>query len=174
MYKKLLNTDNEILLVLEDDCVFLEEMKINYKEILTNIYNTDWDLFWLGCRNRTPILEYKNSCYQVASVSHAHSYLIKRNLCEYIIDNFENSIFNQPVTPDELLSLVPYGKEVVNNPSQFDYYNMVYPLDKLDVYFKSLCYSQSLSTQYPSYSDLWSTDINNENYIKQPYEFYKK
>jgi hypothetical protein len=81
---KLIETDKEILLVLEDDCLFLDPMKFEYEEIFTQINSIDWDLYWLGCRNRRSPTFYKNKSYKVSSVSHAQSYLIKRNMCEYI------------------------------------------------------------------------------------------
>lgn len=165
---KLVESDYETILILEDDCLFLDIIKTEGSQIFEDINNTDWDLFWLGCRNRRSAIEYKNNCYQVSSVSYAQSYLMKRNFCKFIIDNFsENNFFGQPVTPDELLSLAPYGVDVVIHPEKYDYYNLDQPLNSLTPIYKSLCYKYGLTTQYSSYSDLWFFDVNYEEYIKQ-------
>jgi GR25 family glycosyltransferase involved in LPS biosynthesis len=168
LMEKLLETDFETLLILEDDCLFLDILKENGDEIFNDINNTEWDVFWLGCRNRRNPIKYKNNCYQVSSVSYAQSYLIKRDFCKFIIDNFsENNFFGQPSTPDELLSLAPYGVDVVIHPDKYNYYNLDQPLDVLPTIYKAMCYKYVLTTQYPSYSDLWFFDVNYEEYIKQ-------
>ena len=168
VYEEFLKTDKEVLLVLEDDCLFLNPLKFDYEEIFSNINSTDWDLYWLGCRNRRSPVFYKNKSYRVSSVSHAQSYLIKRDFCKFIIDNFsETNFFGQPVTPDELLSLAPYGVDVVNHPDKYNYYNLDQPLDVLPTIYKAMCYKFGLTTQYSSYSDLWFFDVNYEEYIKQ-------
>lgn len=168
LMKKLLDSDFETLLILEDDCLFLDILKENSIEIFKDINNTDWDLFWLGCRNRRDPLYVTNNCYQVSSVSYAQSYIIKRDFCKFIIDNFsEENFFGQPVTPDELLSLAPYGVDVVLNPQKYDYYNLSQPLDVLPTMFKTMCYKYGMTTQYSSYSDLWFFKVDYEEYIKQ-------
>ena len=170
LMEKLLDSDFETLLILEDDCLFLDVLDGNSQEIFTDINNTDWDMFWLGCKNRRSPIEYKNNCYQVSSVSYAQSYLIKRDFCKFIIDNFsEINFFGQPATPDELLSLAPYGIDVVLHPDKYDYYNLDQPLDILPTIYKTLCYKFALTTQYPSYSDLWYTDVNYCEYLKQSF-----
>ena len=168
LMEKLLETDFETLLILEDDCLFLDVLKENGDEIFNDINNTEWDLFWLGCRNRRNPIKDKNNCLQVSSVSYAQSYLIKRDFCKFIIDNFnETNFFGQPVTPDELLSLAPYGVDVVIHPDKYNYYNLDQPLDVLPTIYKAMCYKFGLTTQYSSYSDLWFFDVNYEEYIKQ-------
>jgi hypothetical protein len=168
LMEKLLETNFETLLILEDDCLFLDVLKSDGNEIFNDINNTDWDIFWLGCRNRRSPIRDKNNCLQVSSVSYAQSYLIKRDFCKFIIDNFNGTnLFAQPVTPDELLSLAPYGVDVVNHPDKYNYYNLDQPLDVLPTFYKSMCYKFGLTTQYPSYSDLWFFDVNYEEYIKQ-------
>jgi len=167
LMKKLLDSDFDTLLILEDDCLFLDVLKEDGDNILKDINNTEWDLFWLGCKNRRPPIKDNNNCLQVSSVSHSQSYLIKRNFCEFIVNNFsKTNFFNQPVTPDELLSLAPYGVDVVNNPKKYDYYNLEQPLDVLPTIYKSMCYKYNLTTQYPSYSDVWKMDVNYSEYIK--------
>jgi hypothetical protein len=174
LMEKLLETDFETLLILEDDCLFLDVLKEKSDEIFNDINNTEWDVFWLGCRNRRDPIKYKNNCFQVSSVSYAQSYLIKRDFCKFIIDNFsETNFFGQPVTPDELLSLAPYGVDVVIHPDKYDYYNLDQPLDVLPTIYKAMCYKYGLTTQYSSYSDLWFFDVNYEEYIKQGFPIEK-
>jgi hypothetical protein len=168
LFQKLLETDFETLLVLEDDCLFLDVLKNEGDKIFNDINNTNWDIFWLGCRNRRTPIKDINNCLQVSSVSYAQSYLIKRDFCKFIIDNFsEINVFSQPATPDELLSLAPYGIDVVMNPSKYNYYELDQPLDVLPTIYKALCYKEGLTTQYSSYSDLWFFTPNYEEYIKQ-------
>jgi GR25 family glycosyltransferase involved in LPS biosynthesis len=170
LMEKLLETDFETLLILEDDCLFLDVLKEDGDKIFNDINNTEWDVFWLGCRNRRNPIKVKNNCLQVSSVSYAQSYLIKRDFCKFIIDNFsETNFFGQPVTPDELLSLAPYGVDVVTHPDKYDYYNLDQPLDVLPTIYKAMCYKFGLTTQYSSYSDLWFFDVNYEEYITQGY-----
>ena len=174
LMEKLLETDFETLLILEDDCLFLDVLKEKSDEIFNDINNTEWDVFWLGCRNRRDPSKDKNNCFQVSSVSYAQSYLIKRDFCKFIIDNFsETNFFGQPVTPDELLSLAPYGVDVVIHPDKYDYYNLDQPLDVLPTIYKAMCYKYGLTTQYSSYSDLWFFDVNYEEYIKQGFPIEK-
>jgi len=168
LYKKFLDSNNNTLLVLEDDCFFLDVFKTDYTEILTNIYNTDWDLFWLGCRNRRDPIFYKNDCFKTSSVSHAHSYLIKRNFAEHIVSTYSFEDFRTTAI-DELLCLSIYGKEVTENPNKFRFYSLDQPLNVLPTIFNSLCYKYSLTTQYKSYSDLWNMDVDYFKYITSSY-----
>jgi GR25 family glycosyltransferase involved in LPS biosynthesis len=164
LYQELLKTNFETLLVLEDDCLFLEDFKNNNTNIFEEINNISWDLFWLGCRNRRCPLYYQNKCYKVSSVSHAQSYLINRNFCEHILNTYP---IEQYVTTaiDELLCLSIYGEDVVRDPNKYNFYNLDQPLDVLPTKFVSLCYEKPLTTQYASYSDLWSTYVDYEGYI---------
>ena len=47
LFQKLLETDFETLLVLEDDCLFLDVLKNEGDKIFNDINNTNWDIFWL-------------------------------------------------------------------------------------------------------------------------------
>lgn len=172
IYEKFLETDSEVLLVLEDDCKFLDFFKEDYNSIIDDIYSVEWDLFWLGCRNRRRPLLYKNNTYKVSSVSHAQSYLIKRNMCEYILNNYPINKFNN-VAIDELLCLSVYGSEVVSNPDSVNFYKLNSPIEELPTHFTSLCYKKPLSTQYPSFSDLWNMNVDYESYIKSSHPEYE-
>jgi len=164
LYEELLKTDFETLLVLEDDCLFLDIFKNEYEKIFNDINNTDWDLFWLGCRNRRDPIFYKNNCYRVSSVSHAQSYLIKRNFCEYVLNTYSIEDYTSTIS-DELLCLAVYGEDVVKYPNKYNFYNLDQPLDVIPTNYISLCYEKSLTTQYASYSDLWHSFVNYEQYI---------
>jgi hypothetical protein len=163
IYKKFISTDAESLLILEDDCKFLDILKIDYEKIFNDINNTDWDLFWLGCVNRRTPIYYKNNCYQVSSVSYAQSYIIKRKMCEDILKFFENDFHNHGI--DELLCLFAYGKEITANPNKNGFYLEDQPLDKFNTLYKCLTYESPLSTQYNSHSDLWNHMTNLESWI---------
>lgn len=164
-YEKFLKTNMETLLVLEDDCLFLNNLFNKHTQIFEDIYNTDWDLFWLGCRNRLSPKLFKNNCYQVASVSHAQSYIIKRNLCEKILNLYPIEKHTSTAI-DELLCLSVYGEDVVSNPNKHNFYNTTNPLDIFRIEHIALCYKEALTTQYKSFSDLWLMDVDYENYIK--------
>ncbi len=165
IYRKFLSQSNaERLLVLEDDCLFLPYIFDNTQEIFDNISNTNYDLFWLGCRNRRWPKPYKNKCYLVQSVAHTQSYIINRNLCSYIVENIPEQGHNS-LAIDELLCLIPYGYDVLYDPNKFGFYSFDNPLDSLKTSYISLCYERALTTQYASYSDLTRADINMEAYI---------
>ena len=161
IYKKFLNSSAETLLVLEDDCKFLEPLFKDRVQIFQDIHSTDWDLFWLGCVNRRQPIYYKNNCYQTSSTSYAQSYLIKKELCKTLIEKFDNTYSTH--YPDELLCLFMYGEQMAKNPENF--YKEDQPLNKFPTVFKSLCYKYSFSTQYNSYSDLTRVETNLENWI---------
>lgn len=161
IYEKFLNSDAQTLLVLEDDCKFLEPLHKNRKEIFEDIYSTDWDIFWLGCVNRRTPVYYKNNCYQTASTSYAQSYLIKRNVCKLLLEKFDSSFSTH--YPDELLCLIAYGEDMAKNPSEF--YKADKPLEKYSTIFKSLCYKYPFSTQYNSHSDLTGNESGLETFI---------
>ena len=164
-YEEFLKTDGEVLLVLEDDCLFLDPLKLDTELILNNINNTDWDLFWLGCRNRRTPIPFKNKTYKVSSVSHAQSYLIKRELCEYLLENYPiDSHLTTAI--DELLCLAIYGYDVTTNPNSVNFYQLDSPITELPTIFTSLCYEKSLTSQFASYSDLWHMDVDYTEYIK--------
>jgi GR25 family glycosyltransferase involved in LPS biosynthesis len=171
VFEEFLKTDGNTLLVLEDDCLFLDNFKNNYTNIIDDINNTDWDLFWLGCRNRRTPKKYKNNTYKVSSVSHAQSYLIKRNLCEHILQNYP---INQhtPIAIDELLCLMVYGSDVVEYPEKYNFYDLDSPIDVLPTKFTALCYKEALTTQYASYSDLSKFNVDYEEYITSSYPQY--
>lgn len=168
LYEELLKSDYDTLLVLEDDCLFLEYFEEKNEEILKDIYSIDWDLFWLGCRNRRSPKYYQNKCYKVSSVSHAQSYIIKRRLCEHVLNTYPIEKYGTTAV-DELLCLSVYGEEVVRDPHKYNFYNLDQPLDILPTQFISLCYEKPLTTQYASYSDLWLTLVDYEEYIKNSF-----
>ena len=167
LYQKLVDSEHEILLVLEDDCKFMDFLIEESDQIFDDINNTDWDVFWLGCRNRRNPILYKNNCYVVSSASHAQSYLIKKDFAKHLLETYpvyphDN---HNNLLPDELLTLAVYGKEVTTSPNSFDFYNLDQPLDVLPTVYKGLTYEKSLSTQYSSHSDLWGYVTNWEEYI---------
>ena len=63
VFEEFLKTDKDVLLVLEDDCLFLDVLYNDSEQIIDDIYSVDWDIFWLGCKNRKPSLENKNNTY---------------------------------------------------------------------------------------------------------------
>jgi len=167
LLQKLVDSEHETLLVLEDDCLFLDFLLEESDEIFDNINKTQWDLFWLGCRNRrTPLLK-ENNCYTVSSVSHAQSYLIKKDFAKHILERYpiypHDNHNNVPI--DELLTLCVYGYDVVANPNSVNFYNLDQPLDVLPTHYTALCYEKSLTTQYSSYSNLWHYETHWEEYI---------
>lgn len=170
LFKKFLETDYEVLLVLEDDCKFL--VMDDYETIFKDIHSVEWDLFWLGCRNRRSPIPHKNNTFKVSSTSHAQSYLIKRNLCEHILTNYPLEIHNH-IAIDELLCLSIYGKDVVTSPNSVNFYDLDSPIETLPTEFISLCYSKPLTTQYASFSDLWNMDVDYEEYIKNSHPIYE-
>jgi GR25 family glycosyltransferase involved in LPS biosynthesis len=173
IYEEFLKTDKEILLVLEDDCLFLDVLYNESDKIIDDIYSVDWDIFWLGCKNRKPPVENKNNTYFTTSVSATQSYLIKRNLCEYLLKTYPiEDLYNTSI--DELLCLSVYGLDVVNNPNKYNFYDLENPYLTLQRKFIALCYDEALTTQYHSYSDLWNNDNNYEEYITQGYPNKRK
>lgn len=167
LYQKLVDSEFETLLVLEDDCMFLDFLTEESDEIFENINNTDWDVFWLGCRNRRDPVFYKNNCYFVTSASHAQSYLIKRDFAKHLLETYPvyPTDNHNNLLPDELLTLAVYGKEVTSNPNSFNFYQLDRPMDVLPIVYKGLTYEKSLSTQYSSHSDLWGYVTDWEEYI---------
>lgn len=175
LYKKLIDSDHETMLILEDDCLFLDVLKENQEEIFENINKTEWDIFWLGVQNRKEPKYVKNKIYQVSSPNYAQSYIINKKTCKDIIENYPidlNSSLGIPSTPDEFLCLYQYGREVVYNPKKFNFYQLEQPMDVLEVKIKSYCYETALTTQYSSYSDLWGIVTNYENYIANNFRNY--
>lgn len=172
VYKKFIQSGAESLLVLEDDCLFLPYAYERAEEVFRDISEVEFDLFWLGCKNRRSPKSYRNKTFQVQSVSHAHSYIIGRKLCQYIIDNF-NEYEHNGLTIDELLSLVPFGYDVCCDPNKFGYYQMDNPVEELQVYFISLCYERSLTTQYSSYSDITEVNVDYETYISSSFPIFE-
>jgi len=163
IYKKFLSTDAETLLILEDDCKFLPSIKENTKEIFDDIYGIEWDLFWLGGINRKPPKLYKNNCYIVSSPSYAQSYIIKRKMAQDVLKYFDPHWNN--LNPDELLCLFAYGYNIAKDPFGHNFYNIDQPLDHFKTEYTCLCYNKSFTTQYNSYSDLWHTVTNLEEWI---------
>jgi GR25 family glycosyltransferase involved in LPS biosynthesis len=168
IYRKFLDTEHQTLLILEDDCLFLPYLYSNTKKIYDDIFSLNFDLFWLGCRNRRWPKFYKNKCYQVQSVAHTQSYIINRKLCEYILKFFPEHGHNG-LAIDELLCLVPFGYDIAYDPNKFKFYEMDNPLENLSTIFLSLCYERALTTQYQSYSDLWHTKTDYEYYISSSF-----
>jgi GR25 family glycosyltransferase involved in LPS biosynthesis len=168
VYEQFLSSNKELLLVLEDDCLFLPHLITQSKQILENIFAQPFDLFWLGCRNRRTPRLLNNRCYITQSVSHAQSYLINRKLCSYIVEIFPKNI-EIGLSIDELLCLIPYGEDVVRNPNKYQFYTLDNPIDILPLHWTSLCYESALTTQYRSYSDLWRFDSDVESYITSSY-----
>jgi len=173
IYEKFLKTDYETLLVLEDDCLFLPSLTENVDEVLNDIYSVEWDIFWLGCRNRIWPLPYKGKTYRTLSVSHTQSYIIKRDFCSHLLENYPIESFLTTAI-DELLCLSIYGKDVVYDPNKYNFYQLDNPSESLTLHFTSLCYEDALTTQYQSYSDLWHNDVNYSQYLIQSFPIYNK
>jgi GR25 family glycosyltransferase involved in LPS biosynthesis len=167
LFEMFVSSNNETMLVLEDDCKFLDFLKNESDEIFDNILKTEWDLFWLGCRNRKEVKKHKNNCYFVSSVSHSQSYLITKKFAKHILENYPLSSKDNltPTLIDELLCLSIYGTDVTKTPNNYNFYNLDQPLDVLKTHHTSLCYEKSLTTQYSSYSDLWGYVTDWETYI---------
>jgi len=163
IYRKFLDTDAETLLILEDDCLFLPIIKVNTSEIFKEIYDVEWDLFWLGGINRKPPLSYKGKCYQSSSPSYAQSYIIKRKMAEGVLTNFVDNWNN--LNPDEMLCLFAYGYEMAANPNSFNFYQSEQPLNDFPTEYIALCYEESFTTQYNSFSNLWGFETTLENWI---------
>ena len=158
IYRHFLQTENETLLVLEDDCEFLPIFINNYKSILEDIQQSTWDLFWLGCMHRRAPIAVENNCYQVSSVGYAQSYIIRREIAQEIVDFYTGkdwTKFNTGV--DEMLTLFAYGKQIASNPWELKFYESKQPLEDFKTVYRSLCHYHCLTTQYVSYSDLWYT-----------------
>jgi hypothetical protein len=162
IYKKFLESDAETLLVLEDDCNFLEPLNRDSKTILSNIHSTEWDVFYLGCYNRRPPIFYKNNCYRVSSISYTQSYLIKRKITEEIV-RWDTGFGVGHI--DEFLCLFAYSPEIASDPNSFEFYKKEQPLDCFESKYKSLTYKYALSTQYNSYSNLWHKEALLSDYI---------
>jgi GR25 family glycosyltransferase involved in LPS biosynthesis len=173
LFENFIKTDKEVLLVLEDDCLFLDVIYEESDKIIDDIYSVEWDIFWLGCKNRKDPIQNKNNTYLTTSTSHAQSYLIKKSLCEYILNTYPFESLNN-ILIDELLCLSMYGSDVVKNPNKYNFYNLENPYDTLERKFISLCYDEALTTQYHSYSDLWDHSNNYEKYITQGYPNKRK
>lgn len=165
LYKKFLNSNAETLLILEDDCQFIEPLNCQSKQILSDIYSLEWDLFWLGCFNRQKPIYVSNNCYRVTSVSYAQSYIIKKPFAKAIIENVESHGFLGGGHIDEILCLLAYSKEVADIPNNLDFYSKQNPLEHFSTQFVALCYKYALSTQYCSFSDLWLFDAKLDDFI---------
>jgi len=163
IYQKFLESDAESLLILEDDCLFLPEIKEKPEEIFNKLYKLEWDLFWVGGVNRKPPLPFKNKFYRVSSPSYAQSYIIKRKMCEDVLTYFEKDWNNH--NPDELLCLFAYGYKMAKDPNSFGFYQSEQPLNDFPTEYTALCYETSLTTQYNSFSDLWGHETTLEDWI---------
>ena len=169
-YKRLLGTPNaDTVLVLEDDCLFLEPFLSNYESILNDIYSVDWDVFYLGTRNRRKPLYFKNNCFRTSSTAHAHAYILKRKFIEYFFNEYPDPMFHNN-SIDELLTLLPYGKDVARDPNKYGFYQMDQPLTQLPVEnIVTLTYRFCLATQYQSFSSLWRHSNDISTYISSSY-----
>jgi len=171
-YKKLLETPgsaSDTVLVLEDDCLFIEPFITNYNSILDDIYSVDWDIFYLGTRNRRTPLFHKNNCFRTGSTAHAHAYILKRKFIEFFFNEYPTPFFHNN-SIDELLTLLPYGKEVVIDPNKFGFYQMHQPLISLPLIdVTTLTYRYCLATQYQSFSSLWRHSNDLSTYISSSY-----
>lgn len=165
IYKLFLKSDAETLLILEDDCQFLEPLNCESKQIISDINSVNWDLFWLGCHHRQSPVYVSNNCYRVSSVSYAQSYIIKKPFAKEVIDTIEEHGYIGGALPDEILCLLAYSRDIAVNPNKFDFYKHQKPLESFQTQFISLCYKYALSTQYNSYSDLWFFETTLNEFI---------
>lgn len=164
IYRLFLESNDETLFILEDDCLFLPYLYDHTKEIHKEIFSNSFDIFWLGCRNRRWPKHFNSKCYQVQSVSHTQSYIINRKFCQFILDNFPEYGHNG-LAIDELLCLAVYGYEVAYDPNKFNFYNLDNPINHLSTIFLALCYERALTTQYASYSDLIHAHADYADYL---------
>jgi GR25 family glycosyltransferase involved in LPS biosynthesis len=181
LYKEFLDTGENTMVVFEDDCKFLRAFKDNSKQICDDILNTEWDIFWLGGRNRRPIKYYSNNCYQVSSINYAQSYIITRKFAESLVTAFSKpdkqyvdifDVYHAGI--DEVLCLFPYGKELVKDAIQRGFYDLEQPLDKYIPNYIALCYKEPLTTQVNNISDIISGKATTlEDWLALPYDTNK-
>jgi GR25 family glycosyltransferase involved in LPS biosynthesis len=168
LYERFLNTSHDYLLVLEDDCLFLPPLFESTEKIFKDIYSVEWDMFWLGCRNRRWPIPYKNNCFRTVSPAHTQSYIITRKLCKKLITDYPPDTYTNLVI-DELLCLLMYGDDVTYDPNKYNFYQLDNPVDTIPTVYTSLCYKVALTTQFASYSDLWHINVDYERYISSSF-----
>jgi GR25 family glycosyltransferase involved in LPS biosynthesis len=89
------NKNYKSSLILEDDVNFCDNFEEKFINLFDNIPN-DWQLLYLG-GNKPNFLENFNYCSLANNIHTTHSYAIKYEVLDLIINYFENNIFNKPI-----------------------------------------------------------------------------
>ncbi len=180
LYKEFIKSDQDTMVVFEDDCKFLDTFKNNSKQICKDILNMKWDIFWLGGHNRKPLRYLDNNCCQVSSINYTQAYIITKKFAKSLVDAFSTidkqyvDIFDvSHAGIDEVLCLYAYSKELVRDALPSGFYDLDQPLDVYKPNHIALCYKEPLTTQVNDKSDINNIETSIEDWLSKPYNIEK-
>jgi len=180
IYNEFLETGKETMVIFEDDCKFLDTFKDNSKQICEDISNIEWDIFWLGGRNRRPLRYVSNNCCQISSISYTQAYIITKKFAKSLVDAFTTpgkqdvdlfDVYHLGI--DELLCLYAYSKDMARDALYNGFYDLDQPLNVYKPNHIAMCYKDPLTTQVNDKSNITNEATTIEDWLAMPYNIEK-
>ncbi len=79
--------DNNLrnILVLEDDCYFLDDNLITLYNAIMDLKDINWDILYLGARVKDKMTDFSKGLYRISSWGCSHATLYSRKIIPYIL-----------------------------------------------------------------------------------------
>jgi glycosyl transferase family 25 len=74
------------ILILEDDCIFTTDAKFLLTEVLNELHQLDWDMFFLGCNLQNPAYKISNHILKITGGWTAHAYMVHSKIYDMILN----------------------------------------------------------------------------------------
>jgi GR25 family glycosyltransferase involved in LPS biosynthesis len=85
--------DNDNIMIIEDDCLFVENFNQKLKTYITNVPH-DWDMLYFGANHNYHMgmktLKINDFCIKLNNSYSAHCLILKKNVFTDLIDNIKN------------------------------------------------------------------------------------
>lgn len=140
IYEDWKKTENENIIVIEDDCVFVPKFNERLESYMENVPE-DWEILYFGGNHNyhmgAKTDQINEHCIKLNNTYSAHCVVIKN----YVFEELINSLKNNPVEIDVMLA-------------------------SLQKKYNSYSPTKKLATQIPSYSDIENMEVDYNWLIK--------
>lgn len=152
--KQFLSSDDEYIMILEDDCFFMPYAKNQLEKSIDDLNHIGWDFFHLGPSINCPVNNFTNNLLNLSVLPEQgpHHRGIYNTVCYITNRKFAKRILDWDVTNQKAID-------------QFFYE---------DIYNELMCYASSLPivTQKNGFSDINNTNDNNHYLITYNWNLY--
>lgn len=93
IYEDWSKSDKDDIMIIEDDCLFVDNFNIKFSEYINNV-PSDWDMLYFGANHNYHIgmktTQINNKCIKLNNSYSAHCVLLKKHVFIELINNIKN------------------------------------------------------------------------------------